>query len=235
VAHQGSENIPASQDTEGMQADSGPSLAAFSRAFLANARDMAFIVAIFLYFAGFMYRYLYRQAWGITSADGDPQFYGYLVFAAPTLQIGWQQILLIAASAVILVLLIDFVAHRWEQLLILRPIVVVVSIVLLFVTLTKDAQLAAVHSFNQIRRGTLPGAQITFLDDAKARRAYGADFMTDNAADLLSVVEETKDAYYVLDQRGTAARFLPDGKLVLVPKKEVDYISSDLVAPNQIH
>jgi hypothetical protein len=235
---------PGTEDPEESNDDGGRSLAAFSRALLANARDTAFIVAIFLYFAGFMYRYLYRQVWGITSSDGDPQFYGYLVFAVPTLQQGWHWILLIAASAVALVLLVDFLAQWWEQILLLRPLVVSAGIVLLFVTLTTQAQLAAVNSFNQIRRGELPGARIKFFSDAKARAAYGANFMQDNENGVLSVVEETKDAYYVLDQPGISASILPngseatlpDGALVLVPKKEVDYIKSDLVGvPNLVH
>jgi len=241
-APRGSETAP-SAETNGSNVDGERSLAAFSRSFLANARDTAFIVAIFLYFAGFMYRYLYRQAFGITSSDGDPQFYGYLVFAVPTLQQGWRPILLIAATAVALVLLIDFLGHWSEPILLLRPLVVCAGIVLLFITLTTDAQLAAVHSFTQIRAGELPGARIKFFDDAKARVAYGVNFMKDNQSDVLSVVEETKDAYYVLDQPGISqisppneSAPLADGKLVLVPKKEVDYITTDLVGlPNQVH
>lgn len=210
--------------------------ATFFKDLLAHARDMAFIVAIFLYFSGFMYRYMYRQVWGITSSDADPQFFGYLVYSELPIQFGWQRLVLIVVLAGALLLIAAALTKYVRWAVILRPIIVSIAIVSLFVALIDDSRQAAILSLNRIRRGyAAPGATIVFNDAAKARDLYPASFLHDNAQGVVFIVEETKNGYYVLDQQGLNDKFLPDGKLMLVPKADVKYILSDIVAPGQAH
>ncbi len=197
---------------------------------------MAFIVAIFLYFTGFMYRYMYRQVWGITSSDADPQFFGYLVYAELPLQVDWERLALIVTLTIASLLITAALTKYLRWAILLRPTIVFVAIVSLFAVLIDDARHAAILSLNRIRRGYgVPGAQIYFNDPVKARHVYPASFLRDNQQGVVFIVEETKSGYYVLDQQGFNSIFLPDAKLVLVSKNDVRYISTDIVAPGQPH
>nr|WP_294941919.1 hypothetical protein [uncultured Mucilaginibacter sp.] len=53
--------------------------------FLKNARDIAFIFAVYLYFAGWIYIYSYYNFFGISIRQADMEFYYFLVYSANVL------------------------------------------------------------------------------------------------------------------------------------------------------
>lgn len=217
-----------------------PSLSEFGKSILANARDAAFIAAIFLYFAGFMYRYMYRQVWGITSSDGDPAFFGYLVYSYQPLEASWGWLLGISAALVIILVVLGALSRRWgpervSLLLGLRTLSVSAAVVGFFATLLWGASAASVAAFQNIRQGNLPGTFLVFKDPKQSTRVYGTQFMTDNSNDLLTIVEETKDSYYVLDQPGMVEKPIPDGKLFVIPKQSIAFVTRDVVTPGIPH
>jgi hypothetical protein len=49
--------------------------------FLKSARDVAFIIAIYLYFAGWIYIYTYFNFFGVSMRETDMEFYYFLVYS----------------------------------------------------------------------------------------------------------------------------------------------------------
>src|ERR1700683_119361 len=176
-------------------------LSVFAGSILANARCPAFVAAIFLYFAGFTYRYMYRETWGITSPDDGTPFYNYLVYSVFPISSAWLPIAGILVVTVATAFFYDRARMKWGNLPNLRPLIAALAVIGLFIVLDGASRSSAVAAFDPIRRGLLPGAHLHFADEKKARSAYGADFMRDNdssadggeAQGALTIVEETAD------------------------------------------
>jgi hypothetical protein len=201
---------------------------------LANARDAAFIAAIVLYFAGFMYRYAFRQSWGITSPDDTP-VYTYMVYAVFPIEDKYGDLLALLIGAAIILIFLDAAMKHWPSIPNLRPVVAGGVIIAVFLVLQSGARDAAVQAFSPLRENGLPGAHFHLSREVRTLRTYDA-FINDDKNDLLSIVEETPDTYYVLDQATPGPdRMLPDGVLYHIPKADVDYVTSDIVSPGQPH
>ena len=212
---------------------------------LANARDIAFVMAIFLYFAGFTYRYLYQEAWGITTKQDGLDLFGYLVYAYAPLSAIWLWLLAIVVGIGLVLITLEavFTIDRLHRVAFffppLRILVVAAGVISCFPLLAFGARDAAINSFRDIREGDLPATRVyfkaKFADLLRKDPPYGGQLLDDDATGNLTIVEESSDAYFVLDQPGMRSEFLPIGTLVRIPKDQVEFLATEVVQPGRPH
>ena len=176
---------------------------------VAAARDVVFLVAIYLYFAGFVYRVFFAETFGIPAVTDTP-VYSYMIFAydavAPNL--GWFAALMLALFA------FDTwigVLSRKERRTRLETVAVgseaalfAVVAILLFPMLFYCAQGAALADAKAIRCGVLSTATRAVIDFKPGKAAgYDADFVAAVPLGAVYLLARTDDAYYVLYQPDT--------------------------------
>ncbi len=206
---------------------------------LANARDVAFIMAIFLYFAGFMYNYYYQEAWGITGGRSVVDIFGYLVYSYAPLSAAWLWLLSVVLVSGVCLLGTDMLLRtqafqRYSvALLAIRMLIIAVAVTSFFPLLALGARQAAVSSVDRIREGRLPAARLYFTDAFRRALQKGGGASSDVLANLddVTIVEETADSYYILDQPEMTWPHPPVGTLLRIPKSEVRYIATQVITP----
>ncbi|MGP6159294.1 MAG: hypothetical protein ACLPYS_17610 [Vulcanimicrobiaceae bacterium] len=186
-----------------------------TRAFsLATARDVAFLAAIYLYFAGFVYGDFFTHTFGIPAATDTP-VYTYLIYAynalTPNLaQLSALAIALFGASVYFSILGTKARPARWETTLVnSERALLAVGALGLFPLLFFCAQRAALANADAIRCGASSGAARVVLSFKPERAAtYDADFVAASKQGSVLLLARSADAYFVMYQPAGGAPVL---------------------------
>jgi hypothetical protein len=178
------------------------------RASLAMVRDIAFVVAVYVYFTGFTYYYYWRLLLGIPVAVADEPVFHIFVYAFQVFRIYWAGILGCIVAGVLLWVavgsLFDKIAwlHAQERLRSGLSILLLVAIVLgLFTVLSVWSEEAARIHVDSVRAGyTTIEPNIKIMLKPEFKRYFDQDFVYDNEHFCLTLVGETTDAVYALSQ-----------------------------------
>ena len=204
---------------------------------LAIARDVAFIASVYLAFAGFLYHYFYLSAFGIPFTVGTVGASQVLVYSYAVFSMHPWPIIVILAAGVAAYLLISLIT-QYRRILVyrrmLQSVVILVAALLLFPAVYAAASSAAQDVAIEVRSGQSGNtAHLHFAQDQVGRYTTVA---TDSERDQLTIVAETGDRYFVLDQhRSPSANqcLVPDSKVYAVPRGAVSYIALDVLAFNR--
>ncbi len=83
-------------------------------AFLKSARDIAFIMAIYLYFSGWVYIYTYFNAFGISIRQTEMEFYYFIVYSVNVITfLVFDHWFITACSVLTSIILINRVKKSW--------------------------------------------------------------------------------------------------------------------------
>ncbi len=238
-------------DAEAKPATAGVAKRTFS---LEAARNVALLVAIYLYFAGFVYRDFFAGTFGIPAATDTP-VYTYMIYAYNALE---PHLLGFAALTLALFAYDIYAANvsakpartRAEALAVSsQPTIFAIVAVLLFPLLFYSAQGAALADATAIRCGVLSAATrvVPSFKPGKAA-AYDADFIASIPLGLAYLLARTSDSYYVLYQpatprpatligpatpspasKGSACGYLSAARTYQIPNGDVDHVMT--IAP----
>lgn len=200
------------------------------RTIFANARDVAFVGAIYLYFAGFAYEALYYRFFSVRT-DGAQAVYSYIVYGYDAIQPHFFEIVatVIALSCTrILCSAISSDARRTRALNVMSLIssaVVPAIAILAFPLLFSWAREAAEQRARDLMAGRTPTLTLVTLHlKSGAERQYDRAFQDQNRDTSLFLIAESKDAYYVLrpGARRTESE-TPQGRVYEVPRTDIDH------------
>jgi hypothetical protein len=183
---------------------------------LSTMKGLAFFLAAYLYFAGFIYEHYLYSSLGISLGTLDIPFYYVLVYSFTV----------IISNRLCIVL----VGVAWSTLAILSlaipkirrfsSVIIVVLLVALFPILFSLARTTGQSIAAQMRAGEfVKTIKLVLKPDVAA--GYPVDFVKANESDALRLITETKDAFYVLQQNVGSGPALPTGSLYRVPKESV--------------
>jgi hypothetical protein len=176
---------------------------------LEAARNVALLVAIYLYFAGFVYRDFFAGTFGIPAATDTP-VYTYMIYAynavAPNLWwFGALVLALFCYDTYAVILTAKQTRTSLERLVVsTEPGLFAFVAVLLFPVLFYSAQAAALADATAIRCGVLPAVTRVVPSFKPGRAAsYDSDFIASIPLGPVYLLARTSDSYYVLYQPAT--------------------------------
>jgi hypothetical protein len=191
----------------GFMSDGPQRLSTYS--LLAHFAEWAILPAIYLYFAGFLYTYYYFKEFGLSIYRVEVPFYAYLVYSFTVLwQFWWLSLLL----ATFFLAPLAFRKH-WNQTFLL--VVLLAIFPLLYLLAKSSGETRAV----QVRSGRL-GHRVRFVlrDPSKP---FTERFRASNEKGKLTLLLETADRVYVLDQDRPRNEELPRAAVIAVPRGEI--------------
>jgi len=208
---------------------------------VAHIRDVAFIIAVYLFFTGFVYRYYYLTSFGISPKLDDSALYSVLVFAytvftdafVPSpLAVWW--VWLPVLGLILVALIVDARRRHADQnyRLFRRrvamelshwsfPALVAVSILLvpLLFNAARDAARTEAYAFRAATAQGIDFKVIVTLNDAAAK-SYDPATRSSLAGSVMRIVSESDDAYYFLKQLPYNLKLTPARASIFVVRKD---------------
>jgi|SRR5579872_21107 len=168
---------------------------------LATARDLGAIMAVFLFFVGFVFHYYYLSFMGMRH-DSDQPVYIFFVNAWTAISTDWLQFGCIAAAAIVLSVLpsllrdnVAFIDHHWDPLRVTMWLIFVAASFPFMYSFSEDAAKRVAYDFRE--NGGNSGTIFEFT--THVYHVYG-DLRAHNTNGELRLLGQTKDTYYVFYQ-----------------------------------
>jgi hypothetical protein len=216
---------------------------------IARIRDVAFIAAVYLFFAGFIYRYYYLTSFGISPKFEDSALYSVLVYAYSVFDDVFQRSPFTHRSLWILAAVLLIVAvganaylratrrlYRWKAAriaLALRrialPAAVIVALMLIpwLFNAAERAGLSDAAKVRAAHNGIDYAVSVTLTDEAA--KHYDKDLRSALASYSVRLISESDSVYYFLDQPPSAAQTdVMRGAVFAVRKEDVQSIKLSL-------
>nr|WP_219488510.1 hypothetical protein [Mucilaginibacter rivuli]MBW4890334.1 hypothetical protein [Mucilaginibacter rivuli] len=175
--------------------------------YLKNARDIAFVMAVFLYFAGWLYIYFYLGGFGIPLKAVDLDIYNILIYAANVFIFGFNTGKVYLILFLIVVTAVSFFKHISTTIKKLIPL----GVILLFPLIFYVSQKAAQHDCKNALIDPahyLKSIQFMFKDDRNSKTSNEARpvdstsckffMLKQNENENLRLVALSKEEYFVL-------------------------------------
>jgi hypothetical protein len=201
--------------------------------FLKSARDVAFIIAVYLYFAGWIFIYTYFNFFGVSMRETDMEFYYFLVYSVNVMSYLIVSHWFITSAVIIAsIAIVHWIRHTW---------VIYVNCAVLFgllyyssiLSATADAKTDYVYKTSQLLKikfvlkdekepaEALPAAAPKDQNDtAKVKKRKQEDitqeFKTYNDQKKLRLLLSSKDEYLVLVADSTVTPDNTDSKIKVV-------------------
>lgn len=212
---------------------------------ISRIRDVAFIAAVYLFFAGFIYRYYYLTSFGINPKFEDSALYSVLVYAYSVFDDLFQRSPFTpwwpwAIAAVLVVVAVSTNAYlretrrlyRWkvarvavELRRIALPAAIIIAL-LLIPWLFNAAERAGLSDAAKVRsahNGIDYAVSVTLTENAE--KHYDKDIQTALASYTLRLVSESDSVYFFLDQPSNAEHTgVMRGGIFVVRKDDVQSI-----------
>jgi hypothetical protein len=191
---------------------------------VSRIRDVAFIAAVYLFFAGFIYRYYYLTSFGINPKFEDSALYSVLVYAYSVFDdvfrrspfTHWWLSVLVAVIVVVAVGTNAYLRetrrlYRWkaarvavELRRVAQPAAIIVALVLIpwLFDAAERAGLSDAANVRLAQNGIDYAVSVTLTEDAG--KHYDKDIQSALASYTLRLVSESDSAYYFLDQPASA-------------------------------
>jgi len=213
---------------EGDGGKDGGEKTAASASPLAMARDLAFVAAVYLFFAGFWYQYFWYQAFGIPLHAIDVPFNQLLVFAYYAFALNATPAAFVAVAAVAIVALLPLIdAGSRPSLGAVRRTIIAICVLAVFPLLYYWSKSATYAAINANVEGHV-GAIDRFVFKAGSARNYSPRLLDANGAGslALTIVAEDSDFYYVLKvpprpKTSECSTFIPHTYVFTVRKSDV--------------
>jgi hypothetical protein len=186
---------------------------------LSSCRDVAVLAAIYLYFAGFTYKYYFFDSFHIKSVVNDVPAYVAFVYAYPVFWAHKMQIGLVTAGAIVVVIVVSRLPFRSPVLggRILVALGVVLSIGA-FPLINYWSWQTSQADANATRTAAAQGNDTGLTLNVGFTKAYGDDFLASAKGDGLHLLAKTDQYDYFLvqpsDPRASAT-------VVAVPVSEI--------------
>ena len=220
---------------------------------VAHIRDVAFIIAVYLFFTGFVYRYYYLTSFGISPKLDDSALYSVLIFAYTVftdavvrnpLAVWWVALPILSVILVILIAdarrrhadrnyrlfrrRVALELGRWSL-----PAIVAVSILLvpLLFNAARDAAQTEAYAFRASAAQGIDFKVIATLNDAAAK-SYDPTIRSSLAGSTMRIVSESDAAYYFLKQLPYNAKLTPARAAIFVVRKD-DIKSVEISLPGR--
>jgi hypothetical protein len=174
--------------------------------YFAQARDIAFVIAIFLYFIAFEYRWEFFRSFGVDVGLFDVPTFAMIVYAIPVIEStpGLLTIFLLAAGAIL-----TFVVVRHFKLSVSQPVAIACAILATFLALQGAAHALAQGNHDQVFAGKARNVAFTFREPDKSKLADTIEYARgecvnhvndpiNHATCDLYLIADSPDAIYVL-------------------------------------
>ena len=182
-----------------------------------------FVLAIYLYFIGWVYSYFLFKDFGISLHLINIPIYYFFVYSYSVIfnHILYFIIILIIILTLAYLLIISF--KRLNKISLLFAIVLCVSTFYPFYLLAKkEASTQALY----LREGHANIISFTFKKEISA--SFKKDLLDANNQDRLCLIIQTKDEFYVLYQAKGIQNELPQGFIYIIPTNDVLYAKIEL-------
>jgi hypothetical protein len=195
---------------------------------LSMARDAVVLAAVYLYFAGFMYKYYYYESFHIKSALDTVSPYVAFVYSYTVF---WENLTELVIAAVVGLVLVGIVllstsAHPERRRVAIGGLAIVLA-VLAFPAINRWSWRAAVGDAADTRRTAALGndTALTLVDDKK--NLYRADFLSAASGEGLHILAKTDKYTYLLQQPPGGSKAM--AKVTIVPNEEIGslYVDQD--------
>jgi hypothetical protein len=208
-----------------------PNSVSVAKDLIAILRDIFVAIGLILFFVGYVYRFVYMRSLGVPvhatqSPVNELMIYAYTVFQS---QWPWIAAFLATISVVVVVFEVALQRSRSQRMPLRRlRIGIVIVAGLCIVPLSETlAGNAALSDASGVRSGYyVPHVQLAFT--TAALRSIPMPLRLSNDAGFLVILDETQDAYFILDQPLVRGTHTKDGAAVTyrLPKKFVEYVST---------
>ena len=198
-------------DSAGADAEALPKIT-----LLPIVRDAMLPIAIYVYFAGFVYIYFFYQAFGISISVMDVPINYFFVYAYNMVT---DHLFATFVGAFLMALLATA-----RNLKIIGAALISIFLLSLFPVVAKLANQSAVENANSVRAGVSPRPRIGFVfrTDSKGNDVMSKDLIKDNNDHVLHLILETKDRFYVLSQiYDLGDKEMSEGTVYSVAKSDV--------------
>jgi hypothetical protein len=151
-------------------------------------KNIVFLLALYLYFVGWLYSYYLFQEFGISLNSVDIPFYYFFLYSYSVLQTAWGFSVLVVGF----ILLFVFSAGNSNKT------ALAITCMILFPALFYPARAAAKREALSKRLGQ--AKSISFVLRQEAAEVVGKDFMELNTSGQLRLLTQTKDQFFVFYQ-----------------------------------
>jgi len=183
-----------------------------SAGLLSVVKDAVLPLAIYGYFAGFIYIYYFYQRLGISLSGIEVPFYSFFLYAYNVVAVHpWLTVGLLVGTLVAIVLSAEL---KYGYLVVA---LVLVAVFPLLYWLASSAAAADIHAV-RTRQYQVPQISFVFKDASQ----YPPELVEANHDRALRMILETKDHYYVLDQPyDDSDDVISEGSVYSVAKSDV--------------
>jgi len=183
---------------------------------LSTLKGLAFFLAAYLYFGGFIFEHYLYRSFGIPLGALDIPFYYVLIYSYTVIQRNPLWIILV----VILSCGVVFLSFKVSKIRRYSSAIIVVLLLALFPTLFSLARRTGESLAARMRAGEFVNT-IRLVLKPDAVGAYPPEFVIANKSDTLRLITESRDALYVLQQNTGSEPAMPTGFVYRVPKDSV--------------
>jgi hypothetical protein len=162
---------------------------------LSILKDLTFLMAIYLYFMGWIYAYYFFQHFGISLVSVDIPFYYFFVYSYTVISNISNNAVFIAVGATIIYLFSTMYLKKWNVIWILAVVLIILLSFPAFFDLAKDT---GEKKALELRRGNVN--EIVFFFKKDTAKLYPQEFISANNKGELKLITQTKDLIYVFYQ-----------------------------------
>lgn len=171
------------------------------------AKNAIFVLAIYAYFAGWVYSYFLYNHFGIPLTSVEIPVYFFFIYSYSVIANWW-----IALACTVIVIVVYLIAINWPRVAV--PVMIVLFPLVFYVS--KDqAEMVA----KEIRSGN--AKTITFIFKEGTGEVLPQDFLDANKKRSLRLITLTPDRFYVLQQPLGEGNELPYGFTYALSKNDV--------------
>jgi hypothetical protein len=212
---------------------------------LGTLRDFTFIVAIYAFFTGFVYRYYYLDRLGIPVSYDDKSIFSIFVYSYTVAQDAWMGLIhnavpitplgiVVRILEAVAMLCTFFVAYAYRDktkaLLNAAPLILIIPTALLalfsFPILATIAQSAAINDADILRSPASSAKTAAVTLTESARRSYDTDFVNFiRNAYSIQLISQTTDAYYFL-QVDNSSKSTQHAFVFAIPREHIARIDT---------
>lgn len=188
--------------------------------FLSNLKNVVLIVALYLYFAGWLHAYYFFQQFGVSLHSVDIPVYYFFIYSFSVFLTFWGAVLL----GVVIIFLTLVVKYRpsWGYLM-------VIASILLFMGIYFVAKAAGMRDAAEKRSGYANTVQFVFKKDTA--EILDPEFVDLNRNDRLQLLTMTKDRYLVFYQPKGEGDAQPNATTYSIAASDVALAKVDLPSP----
>jgi Ca2+/Na+ antiporter len=170
-----------------------------------------FILAVYLYFVGWVFNYYYLTHFSIPFIASDIPFYYFFIYSYSVMS-DWYTLIIMIASIITIYFFMEVYVKRWLCIIIL---------LCLFPILFYMAREKGLDEAKSVRMGA--AQRITFFFKVDHSKSYPPQFVKANTDGKLRIITQTKDRFYVLYQPkpGDEEKEISYGSVYDIPMTDV--------------